>query len=425
MLLLEKAPDIGTVLGLDQTGVQRSRIGRTIVAAAFILVAAGIAIAWWTGTRNDAAVRYLTSPVTRGSLVVTVSATGTVQPVNDVDVSSELSGTIRKVHVDFNQRVKAGQVLAELDTEKLVSSAARARAVVAAAKAKVEDTRATLVEKRHIVDRVRQLATKKISSEQALEAAQAGFERAKAAVDSAKADVAAAEADLQLNETNLAKARILSPIDGIVLVRNVEPGQTVATSLQAPVLFRLADDLTRMELQVDVDEADVGRVRIGQQATFTVESFIDRKFPARIKEVRLAPETKEGVVTYKAILEVDNADMLLRPGMTAPADVTVENIADGLLIANAALRFQPPQLQSPQATQSWLRRILPGPPQRQAPKAVQSTRPGQARIWLLKNGEIVSVAVSIGATDGARTQVRQGELMPGDAVVTGAARPKS
>ena len=425
MLQLEKAPDISTVLGLDRPGVQRSRLARTVVAAAFILVVAGIAIAWWTFTGTDAAVRYLSSPVIRGSLVVTVSATGTVQPVNDVDVSSELSGTIRKVHVDFNQRVKAGQILAELDTEKLVSSAARARAIVAAAKAKVEDTRATLVEKRHLVDRVRQLAAKKISSEQALEAAQAGFERAQAAVESAKADVAAAEADLQLNETNLAKARILSPIDGIVLVRNVEPGQTVATSLQAPVLFRLADDLTRMELQVDVDEADVGRVRIGQQAAFTVESFIDRKFPARIKEVRLAPETKEGVVTYKAILEVDNAEMLLRPGMTATADVTVENISDALLIANAALRFQPPQQQQPEASQSWLRRILPGPPRRQAPKAVQSTRPGQARIWVLKNGEINPLAISIGATDGARTQVRQGELMPGDAVVTGAARPKS
>ena len=424
MLQLEKPQDIRTVLGLDLSRPQGQRISRTLLAAALLLLAAAVALYWWIGAGTESAVRYLTSPSVRGDLIVTVSATGTVQPVNDVDVSSELSGTIRKVHVDFNQQVKAGQVLAELDTEKLLSSTARARAMVAAAKAKVEDTRSTLIEKRHLVDRVRQLATKKISSEQALEAAEAAFERAQAAVESAKADVAAAEADLQLSETNLSKARIVSPIDGIVLVRNVEPGQTVATSLQAPVLFRLADDLARMELQVDVDEADVGRVRVGQQATFTVESFIDRKFPARIKEVRLAPETKEGVVTYKAILEVENTDMLLRPGMTATADITVENIADALLIPNGALRFQPPQ-QQVQPTQSWLRKILPGPPQRQVPKAVQTTRPGQARIWILKNGEIAAVAISIGASDGARTQVRQGELNTGDAVVTGAARPKS
>ena len=232
-------------------------------------------------------------------------------------------------------------------------------------------------------------------------------------MESAKADVAAAEADLQLNETNLAKARILSPIDGIVLVRNVEPGQTVATSLQAPVLFRLADDLARMELQVDVDEADVGRVHIGQQATFTVESFIDRKFPARIKEVRLAPETKEGVVTYKAILEVDNTEMLLRPGMTATADITVENVADALLIANGALRFQPPQLQQPQATQSWLE-AHPARPAADGRRRRPCSPCGRAKrqVWVLKNGEIMPVADSIGATDGARTEVRKGELSP-------------
>jgi HlyD family secretion protein len=425
MLGLERKGDIEAVLGLDQSGGQGSRLIGRVVIAALISLAAALLLYFWARTGNSSTVSYLTDPATRGNLVVTVSATGTVQPVNDVDVSSEQSGTIRKVHVDFNQRVKAGQVLAELDTDKLVSAVARARATVAAAKAKVEDARATLVEKRQLVDRVRPLAAKKISTEQALEAAEAAFERAQAAVASARADVAAAEADLQLSETNLAKARILSPIDGIVLVRNVEPGQTVATSLQAPVLFRLAEDLARMELQVDVDEADVGKVRVGQQAAFTVESFIDRKFPARIKEVRLAPETKEGVVTYKAILDVENADLLLRPGMTATADITVENIADALLIANAALRFQSPQLQQPQETRSWLRQILPGPPQRQAPRVVQSTRPGEGRVWVLQNRELAPVTVTLGATDGARTEIRKGELKPGDAVATGAAKPKT
>ena len=281
MILLEKTPDIDTVLGLDRQGVWGGRVSRAFVLAALVVLAAGIALYVWTRTGAEAPVRYLTDPATRSSLVVAVAATGTVQPVNDVDVSSEQSGTIRKVHVDFNQRVKAGQVLAELDTDKLVSAVARARATVAAAKAKVEDTRVTLIEKRQLVDRVRQLASRKISSEQALEAAEAAFERSQAAVGSAKADVAAAEADLQLSETNLSKARILSPIDGIVLVRNVEPGQTVATSLQAPVLFRLAEDLARMELQVDVDEADVGKVRAGQMATFTVNpSSIESSRPA-------------------------------------------------------------------------------------------------------------------------------------------------
>lgn len=423
MLRLETTPDIGTILGLDPAAPANRPAMRKWLAGALILLAAGVALLAWSRSGGEVQVRYQSTPVQRADLVVTVSATGTIQPVNDVDVSSEQSGTIRRVHVDYNQRVTAGQVLAELDTDKLISAVARARATVAANKARLADARATLVEKRHIVERVRPLATKKISSEQVLEAAEAGYARSQAALESATADVAAAEADLQLTETNLAKARILSPIDGIVLVRNVEPGQTVATSLQAPVLFRLAEDLQSMELQVDVDEADVGKVRIGQPASFTVESFIDRRFPARIKSVRLAPETKDGVVTYKAILDVENKDLLLRPGMTATADITVENVVDALLIANAALRFSPPQ-QEPQTTESWLRRILPGPPRRPAQKAVQSVRPGEARVWVVQNGQLRGVTVSLGATDGARTQVRDGDLKPGDMMATATIRPK-
>ncbi len=396
---------------LAEFGFLRRPADRWIAAAAALLA---LLFGYWLLSGGSAKVTYVTAQVTRGSIVVVVTATGSVQPTNKVDVSSELSGTIRKVHVDYNSPVTAGQTLAELDTDKLDATVASSRARLAAARAKVADAEATVLEKQRDLIRKSLLAGKQFTSTHDLEVAQAAHDRAVAAVASAKADVGVAAADLSLSETNRAKAVIISPIAGVVLKRSAEPGQTVASSLQAPVLFSIAEDLRQMELQVDVDEADVGKVRPGQSATFTVDAFADRRFPATIRDVRYASETIQGVVTYKAVLTIDNSELLLRPGMTATAEIRVENIADALLVPNAALRYVPPVTRTDQ--RSFLQRIMPGPPMRRAstPNAAASA---DRRIWVLEAGQPRPVPIATGATDGRNTEVRSGNVKEGQTVV--------
>jgi HlyD family secretion protein len=380
-----------------------------LVALALLVVLARS----WSG--NGTAVRYVTEPSQRGGLTVIVTATGSVQPTEKVDVSSELSGTVRRVLVDYNSSVKAGDTLATLDTDKLKATVDSSRAKLAASKAKVTDAEATVNEKQRDLARKTTLSTKQITSQQDLDLAQAAYDRAVAGLASARADVGVAEADLKLNETNLAKATITSPIDGVVLTRNVDPGQTVAASLQAPVLFTLARDLKKMELQVDVDEADVGKVRVGQGAMFGVDAFPEKKFPAEIRELRFASETVQGVVTYKALLTVDNSELLLRPGMTATAEIRVTELKDVLLVANAALRYTPP-VQTQSQNGGLLRSLMPGPPRFRAPSTREQSGPNRT-VFVLREGVPVAVPVVVGASDGRRTEITKGALESGEAVI--------
>jgi HlyD family secretion protein len=232
-----------------------------------------------------------------------------------------------------------------------------------------------------------------------------------AGVEIAKADVGVAEADVELNETNLVKSRIVSPINGVILKRNAEPGQTVASSLQAPILFTLAEDLTQMEVQVDVDEADVGKVKEGLQGTFSVDAFPDRKFQARIRELRYGSEVVQGVVTYKAVLSTDNSELLLRPGMTATAEIIVQQVAKALTVPNAALRYSPPARQSSEQKTSLLRKlgILRGRPPRR-PASQQEEGGPNRRVWILKNGTPSAVRVVVGVSDGQRTEIVKGDI---------------
>ena len=373
--------------------------------------------AFLAGSRTSQNTQYKTDIVTRGGLTVTVTATGTVEPTNEVEISSELSGMIKSVNVDFNDQVTSGQVLAELDTDKLKAQVAHSRATLAAKKAKVIELEATQTEMKREYERILPLARKGYSSEATLDAAKAALDRATAAVASAMADVAVAEADLNLDETNLKKACICSPINGVVLKRNVDPGQTVASSFQAPVLFTLADDLRKMQLEVDIDEADIGKVKQGNQARFTVESYQDREFPAQISELRFAPETVEGVVTYKAILSIDNKELLLRPGMTATAEITVQTVEDALLIPNAALRYAPPTSISTGSGRSFIRSILPGPPRSAEIAKIEQTKNGERRIWILEDNMPVAVQIRVGVTDGVRTEVLGSDLKPDDQII--------
>lgn len=408
--------DVSRSLGLDGAARRRRTLWRWLGGG---LLAAVLAAAVWYFllAGEDETVRYVTVPAALGDLQVTVTATGTLEPTNDVDVSSELSGIVRTVLVDYNDAVKAGQVLAELDTVRLEAEVARARATLAASKARVKEAQASRGQARQDFDRYKQLVEKRTASQQKYEEAKAVFERAEAALESAAADVAIAEADLRLRETDLSKASIRSPVDGVVLSRNVDPGQTVAATLQAPVLFTLAEDLATMELQVDVDEADVGLVDVGQAATFTVDAYADRLFDAAVTKVRYAPTTTEGVVTYTTHLWVDNSALLLRPGMTATAEIAVRTVSAGLLIPNEALRFAPPQAEA-EAEGGVFSRLLPRPPgtaNSQSDDAAGAAN--EKRIWVLREGQPVAVAVTVGLSDGESTEIVGGDLQKGDAVI--------
>ncbi len=386
---------------------------RWIAAAALLLVAA---LAWLflKPSGNAAATRYLSEPVSRGDLVVTVSATGNLQPTNQVDVGSELSGTVQTVFVDDNSQVKQGQELARLDVSRLQDQIAKSRAALLAAEAGVKQNEATLLEARANLGRLQEVARLsggKVPSQSELASGEANLARAQANLASARAAVTQARATLSSDETNLTKASIRSPIDGVVLLRKVEPGQTVAASLQAPVLFTLAEDLTKMELQVNVDEADVGQVKPGQQASFSVDAWPNRKYPARIDRVRYGAQTTDGVVSYLTVLAVDNGDLSLRPGMTASAEITTAKRENVLLVANAALRFSPPA-NDKAASGGIVSLLMPRPPRNTSQRAQNGGggKDGLKTVWVARDGQPQAVKVKTGVSDGRLTEIVEGDL---------------
>lgn len=407
-------PDIAAVLAAARTSAWTVAIRRLLLAALAVGIVASILYGSGVFGGAQSAAQYLTEPVAVGDITVVVTATGSVQPTNKVDISSELSGTVRRVLVDYNSPVTVGQTLAELDTDKLTASAESARAKLAAARARVAEAEATVAEKESDYERKRDLVQRNVASAHDFDAASAARRRAVAALATARAEVGNAEADLRLSETNLAKSFIRSPIGGVVLKRNVEPGQTVASTLQAPILFSIAEDLKKMEVQVDVDEADVGQVKEGQKAAFTVDAYPDRTFEAEIRELRFGSETVQGVVTYKAVLTTDNTHLLLRPGMTATAEIVVNEVKSALMVPNAALRFSPPSNTQPSG--GFLRKLLPGPPQFRPPSRPEDTG-AQRAVWTLRDGGPVRIPVTIGATDGRRTELRTSELSAGQPVI--------
>jgi len=423
---MKPAPEFVSQSGddpLDLGPAARPARRRPLWIGLLILVLVAAALAWWLPTSRPKAVAYASAPVERGTLEVRVSATGTLQPTNQVDVGSELSGTVQAVLVDDNSRVRKGQELARLDVSRLDDQIRTAEAALQSARAGVLQARATRDESAANLARlqeVHRLSGGKVPSQAELDTAEAANARARAALASAEASVAQAQATLSTNRTNRAKASIRSPIDGIVLLRQVEPGQTVAASLQAPVLFTLAEDLAKMDLEVKVDEADVGQVREGQPAEFTVDAYPGRHYPATIRRVAFGATTTDNVVSYATMLTLDNSDLSLRPGMTATAEILVDRREDVLLVPNAALRFTPAR-ETAAANEGLLASLMPRPPR--APKQVrEQTRSGDTRqLWILRDGQAEAVAVRVGATNGRQTEVSSESLTPGTAVITGLA----
>ena len=413
--------EIEAALGLDRSSRFAKWAKRLILLSLVITAISGTL--WWynAASSTTAAYTYQTTAAARTTLVVTVQATGNIQPIAEVDVSSEMSGVVRTVNVKNNSQVKKGDVLAELDSVRLRAQLARVEASLAAAEAHLADARATLNERQTALNRAEALSKKGISSVQDLDSAQAALARAEAGVLAAEADIEVAKAEVSMQETDITKTRILSPVDGIVLKRSVEPGQTVASSLQAPVLFTIAEDLTHMQLEANIDEADIGVVKHGQTASFTVDAYPGRDFPATIETIEFSPNVTDNVVTYKAVLIVSNDELLLRPGMTATAEIVTQELDDVLVVPNAALRYQPPKKDNGSSF-SVTSIFMPRPP-----RPTRQTSPiptGERSIWILENGSPVELKVKTGATDGKLTQVLSGDLVAGMEVVTSSRQAK-
>jgi HlyD family secretion protein len=402
--------DIQATLGLA-AGRRRVWGRRLITSVVLVFAASGL---WtWRGTRANTGPRYQMTTVERKTLTVTVTATGELNAVTQVNIGTEISGVVESVAVDFNSPVRVGQVLARVNTEKLGAQAAQARASLASAEAKRRLSQATLAEAQAELARlkhVRELSGGRVPSQQELDSQEATVKRAEADEGSTAAQVTQAQASLEAIETDIRKAVIKSPINGIVLNRQVDPGQTVAASFQTPTLFTLAEDLTKMKLIVNVDEADIGQVRKGQHARFRVDAYPDRAFQSIVQEVRSTPTTSNGVVTYQTVLAVDNGERLLQPGMTATAEIIVTEVHDAVVVPNAALRFTPPETQPRQGG------FFQGPPGSQ-PRD-RSAETAAPHVWTLVDQKPVLVQLTTGPTDGRWTVVQAGSVEPGTQVIT-------
>lgn len=415
--------DVAKTLGVSRKRAFFSRLFKFLFWC-LVLAALGGGAYVWLNRDTTASVSYETQPVEKGNLVVTVSATGTLEPIKTVEVGIEVSGTVKTVEVDYNDRVEVGQVLAEIDTSKLAAQALQSEAALESACAKLLQAQATVKEAELQMARledIKKLSDGKMPSKYEYDAQKAALARAHADEAGAKAAVSQAQATVDANRSDLAKAVVHSPVNGIVLERSVEPGQTVAAQFQSPVLFTLAEDLTQMELQADVDEADVGKVKEGQDATFTVDAYPNRVFPAKITQVRFGSETVEGVVTYKTILSVDNAELQLRPGMTATAQIVVDKREAVVLVPNVALRFSPPVEEEKQESGGGmlLSKIMPHPPRPSAaPRAANNVNNKAQEVWVLRGGKMTAVSITKGLSDGKMTEVVTGELEPGMELIT-------
>jgi HlyD family secretion protein len=401
---------------------------RTWVWASVLAVVIALGGGWWWYQRSvaNAAPRYVTEAVTKGDLTLTVSANGTIQPTRAINIGSELSGTVLEVRVDVNDKVKKGQVMVVLDTAKLKDQILRSTAMLASSQAMLAQAIATVKESTATLARMEEVAKVsggQVPSKTELDTARATLERATGSASSAKAIVSDSQAALALDQINLSKASISAPADGMVLTRTVDPGNAVAASLQAVTLFTLAEDLAKLRLWVYVDEADVGEVKVGQNATFTVSAYPTRKFPAKITRVGFGSTITDNVVTYLTYLDVSNEDMSLRPGMTASASITALQHNGVMMVPNTALRFSPASAAAGVAAAAAkggafanMGPRIPGANRKSAASGASTA--GAKEVWVLRDGAAVSVQVVPGISDGHLTEVTSTELQPGMLVIT-------
>lgn len=353
------------------------------------------------------AYRYVTQPLEKGDLTMTVTATGYIEPVENVEVGTEVSGTIVNVYADYNDEVKKGQILAQLDKTKYRSALDRAEGSLNAAKASLKTANAQLYQANATVKRNRELkkATEgRLPSQSDWDRDWANYLVAKAAVESAKAQIDQASNALVSAKYDLERTTIYSPIDGTILVRNIDPGQTLAASFQTPILFKIAKDLTKMELQASIDEADIAKVKANQTATFSVDAYDERIFKAKVRLVRVNSEIVDGVVTYKAVMAVDNEDLLLKPGMSADADIVTQTLNGTFIVPKAALLYIPIEPKSEKVF---------GFGEQEA-KRVTDMKP---HLWVLENEVPKKVYIKVLGNSGSLTAVSSQELKEGEALI--------
>lgn len=364
-----------------------------------LLIASGIFLVRGKGNGEE----YKTAPVTKGDIRAMVSATGTVNAVTTVLVGTQVSGTIKQIYVDFNSPVKKGQRIADIDPATFQAQVDQARANLMAARANIAKAQATQSDSKRTMERNRQLWERNLIARSDLDAAETTFNSNQAVLQASQAQAAQQEAAMRLAETNLRYTHIVSPVDGIVVSRAVDVGQTVAASFQTPTLFTIAQDLTKMQIDTSVDEADIGKIQPNQGVEFTVDAYPDATFKGRVDQVRIAPITVQNVVTYDVVVKVDNNDLRLKPGMTANVSIVTSEKSGALRIPNGALRFKPAN------SQGTLQRAGRTDERRMA-------RPAHG-VWIQDGKNLKRVGVTPGISDGTYTEVISGELKEGQLVV--------
>ena len=400
---------------------------KLLLTTVAVLLAGGAGFAYWRIGAGTEEVPFVTTPAQRGNITQIVSSTGTLQAGVTVQVGSQVSGTIDKLFADFNSKVKAGQVVAQLNQDKFRAAVDQAKANFIAGQSNLAKAKVSVEDASRTLARTRELRKRELTAQSDLDAAQTVHDAAVAQLEVNKAQVAQAQAAVNQVTVDLNNTVIRSPVDGIVISRNVDVGQTVAASLQAPTLFTIANDLAKMEVHSNVDEADVGNVWEGQDVTFTVDAFPARRFRGKVYQVRNAPVNVQNVVTYNAVARIDNKELLLKPGMTASVQFLVSRQENVLVIPNMAMRFKPPDQKD--EAQDLLRqersRVAKPVGTRRTSRAAVAGGSGagargnrRATIYVLRENKAQPVAVQLGITDGSRTEVRDG-LNENDLVIIG------
>ncbi len=360
-----------------------------------LVLIVGAGIYYFSSPAAPATATYATTKVTRGDLVATVSATGTINPVNTVAVGSQVSGTIQQLYADFNSKVKKGDLIVRIEPSLFQAEVAQAKAGLQSATAARDKAEVAAKNAKRQLDRLTRLRKSSMVSEEELDTAQSNYEAAEVEIRVKEADMAQRKAALETASLNLAHTEIYAPIDGVVISRDVDVGQTVAASLQAPTLFTIARDLSRMQIETDVDEAFIGSISDGQPVLFTVFAYPQREFHGRVSQVRLNPTLESGVVKYNCIIEVDNSDLALKPGMTATVAIEVEHRQNILKVPNAALRY------------------VPDLPSSELARLRTKLKRDEGVLWLAGGGELKPITVHKGVVGETETEVSADNLKEG------------
>jgi len=369
-----------------------------------VLIAAALgSAAFFLFKGNKDEMNFKTEKVAKGDIVSSITASGSVNAVTTVLVGTQVSGTIKNIYVDFNSIVKQGQVIAQIDPAIFEAQVEQAKANLLSAKANVEKAAVALADAQRTLNRQKELFAKNLISMSDVDAAGTAYDAAVAQVSAAKAQMAQTEAALKITETNLRYTRIVSPVNGTVVSRNVDVGQTVAASFQTPTLFTIAQDLTKMQVDSSVVEADIGKIEAGQPVEFTVDAYPDSPFKGSVSEIRNAPITVQNVVTYDVVVKVDNPELKLKPGMTANVSIIVSSKSNVLRIPNAALRFRPSDQQK-----------------------INEKREKGSGVWVFEKKELKRIAITTGISDGAYAELLSGEIKEGEELIVDTiAKPKN